>query len=78
MYDADLILCCGGDGVIKDFVKEHYLPDLEKFSDKGWVYYSPTTQKIVINSYHPSYLKKSEEMYDEMMEDLKNFLAGQR
>ena len=78
MYDADLILCCGGDGVIKDFVKEHYLPDLEKFSDKGWVYYSPTTQKIVINGYHPSYLKKSEEMYDEMMVDLKNFLAGQR
>ena len=77
MYDADIILCCGGGGIIKDFVKNTYLPDLEKFSDAGWVYFSPSTQKIVIDSYHPSYPKSHKDIelyYEQMMADLKAFL----
>ena len=74
MYDANIILCCGGGGVMIDFIKEHYLPDLERFSDRNWVYFSASTRKIVINSYHPSYLKRSEDMYSSMMEDLKDFI----
>ena len=77
MYDADIILCCGGGGIIKDFVKGTYLPDLEKFSDAGWVYFSPSTQKIVIDSYHPSYPKSHKDIelyYEQMMADLKAFL----
>ncbi len=75
MYDADVILCCGGGGVIKDFVKERYLPDLVRFSDNDWVYYSPSTRKLVINSYHPSYLKKCEIMYEDMMADVRDYLT---
>lgn len=75
MYDADIILCCGGGGVIKDFVKECCVPDMVKYSDAGWVYYSLSTHKIVIDSYHPSVLKNMRNMYEGMMEDLKNFLS---
>ena len=76
MYDANILLCCGGSGLIKDFIKECYLPDMMPFSDADWVYFSPSTRKIVINSYHPSFLMKSKDMYSAMMLDLKNFLAA--
>ena len=74
MYDADIILCCGGGGVIKDFVQECCVPDMVKYSDAGWVYYSLSTHKIVIDSYHPSVLKNMKNMYEEMMSDLGKFL----
>jgi hypothetical protein len=78
LYDADIILCCGGHGIIKDFVKQHYLPDLQCFSSDGWVYYSPTSRKVVIDSYHPTFAKsfKSIELYyEQMMSDVKAFIA---
>ena len=78
MYNADIILCCGGRSTIKNFVKKYYLQDLEVFSSNAWVYYSPSTQKIVIDSYHPSYPKSDTTMqtyYNEMMNDLKSFLT---
>jgi hypothetical protein len=75
MYDADIILCCGGGGVIKDFVQECCVSDMVKYSDAGWVYYSLSTRKMVIDSFHPSVMKKVEDMYEKMMEDLKNFLS---
>ena len=77
MYDADIILCCGGGGVIKDFVKRHYLPDLQQFSSDAWVYCSPSTHKIVIDSYHPTYAKsfaKMEFFYSRMMSDVSAFI----
>lgn len=78
LYDADIILCCGGHGIIKDFVKQHYLPDLQCFSSDGWVYYSPTTRKVVIDSYHPTFAKsfKSIQLYYElMMSDVRAFIT---
>ena len=75
MYDADIVLCCGGGGAIRSFIERHYLPDLERFSPAGWVYYSPSTRKVVIDSYHPSYTGQSiEAMYTNMAEDLGRFL----
>lgn len=80
MYDADIILCCGGSGAIKNFVKSHYLPDLQVFSEKeAWVYFSPSTRKVVIDSYHPTFpksWKNIEKFYGYMMADLKNFLTA--
>ena len=76
MYDADILLCCGGGGIIKDFVKQHYLPYLKQFSSDAWVYFSPSTRKIVIDSYHPSYAKSFENMelcYTQMLNDVKAF-----
>ena len=77
MYDADIILCCGGGGIIKDFVKQCYLHDLERFSSDAWVYYSPSTRKVVIDSYHPTYAKSFEMMelyYTQMMSDVRAFI----
>ena len=75
MYDADIILCCGG--VIKDFVKRCYLPDLVQFSSDAWVYYSPTTGQVVIDSYHPTFARSFEKIelyYTQMMNDVQAFL----
>lgn len=77
MYDADVILCCGNQGdsnVIKDFIHEAYLPDLVKVSEAGWVYCSPSTNKVVIDTFHPTARKKFKQMYDDMMADLRTFL----
>ena len=75
LYDADIILCCGGSNLIKDFVKEMYLPDLEAVTDTDWTYYSKSANKLVINSYHPSYPGCSpEKMYESMMRDVEKFL----
>lgn len=74
MYDADIILCCGGNGLIKDFIAEKYLQDLEQISEEGWMYFSPLHNKLVVNSLHPSYKKSKEWSYQEMMKDMKRFL----
>ena len=51
MYDADIILCCGGRSAIKEFVNRYYLTDLQLFSkDDVWIYYSSSTRKEVIGS----------------------------
>ena len=51
MYDADIILCCGGRSTIKEFVNRYYLTDLQLFSkDDAWIYYSSSTRKEVIGS----------------------------
>lgn len=58
IYDADIIICCGcssGHNRILDFIKAQYLTDLTMVPDcDNWIYYSPSTGKIAINSYHPS------------------------
>ena len=75
MYDADIILCCGGSNLIKDFVKETYLPDLEVVIDTDWIYYSKSRNKLVVNSYHPSYPGCTpEHMYESMMGDMGKFI----
>lgn len=58
LYDANIIYCCGFSSdrnIILDFVRSHYLTDLILVPDTdGWFYYSPSTGKLVVNSYHPS------------------------
>ena len=75
MYDADIILCCGGSNLIVDFVRNAYLQDLEAVKDTDWTYYSKSANKLVINSYHPSYPGCSpERMYESMMRDVEKFI----
>lgn len=66
MYKANIILCCGHNqkkgNVILNFVKEHYLKDMEIVHDSGeWLYYSKDKNIIIIDSYHPSYSGVTEE-----------------
>lgn len=59
-------MCCGASGAIKDFVAENYLTDLLKLNNL--VYYSPRTRKMVIDSWHPTYIGDThEKMYSDMM-----------
>jgi hypothetical protein len=75
MYDADIILCCGGSDLIKDFVKKTYLPDLENVEETDWMYYSKSRNKLVVNNYHPSYPGCTyENMYEAMMREMRIFL----
>ena len=74
VYDANILLCCGGSGAIKDFVAANYVTDLVKLNE--WVYYSPQTGKIVIDSWHPTYTGDThEKMYTDMMMNVEDALA---
>jgi hypothetical protein len=81
--DADIILCCAGSGIIKSFIKEYYLTDLrgvptpnEPNDDNCWLYYSPSTGKIVINSWHPSDRREYEGVYNRMMDSYSYFIKN--
>ena len=78
LYDGRVILCCGGSSIIKNFVKEVYLPDLfpvVSSSNDPWLYYSKQMHKLVINSYHPSYARaRSPKVFDSLMNEMKIFV----
>jgi hypothetical protein len=74
MYDADIIVCCDGPGVIKDFVKDNCFHDMKKIN--GGIYYSASTNKIIVHAYHPSYfIIGYEDMYNEMKGYFEDFLS---
>lgn len=75
LYDADIILCCGGSSAIKNFVKKYYLQDLERITSDGWMNYSPSTNKLVVDSYHPSARSSPRTIYEPMMKDMSAFLV---
>lgn len=68
LYDADVILCTGGQGVIVKFLQENVYHDLEQFNKHCW--FSPSTGVVVVKQYHPNYnVYSRKEMYDNMMTD---------
>lgn len=81
VYNADVLLCCGcakDTNLILDFVRSQYLTDLQVVPSTGeWIYYSPSTDKWVINSYHPSARIGYEENYEGMMHAFRLALATQ-
>ena len=54
IYDANIIMCCSGSDTksnpIVDFIKTHYLHDLEKINN--YIYASKEIKTMVIDSYH--------------------------
>lgn len=69
--NANVVVCCGGSSMIKDFVAEHCYTDIVKKND--WIYVSSSTGKIVIDSYHLSYHFISEkDFYNQMMSALES------
>jgi hypothetical protein len=71
----DIIVCCGGSSMLKNFVAENIYTDLKKINN--WVYYDTVHDKVVIDSYHPSYWQiegGSKTIYDDMMSAYKVFL----
>ena len=75
LYDADIILCVGGQGVIVKFLADNVYKDLEQFNDHVW--FSPSAGVVVVKQYHPNYSVYSrKEMYDSMIQDYQAFLKA--
>ena len=67
LYKANIILCFGN--IILNFLKENYLKDIREVEgSEGWIYYSENENIIIINSYHPSYTRYTDEwFYNELI-----------
>ena len=75
MYDADIILCSGGQGLLVKFLKDYVYPDLEQYNEH--CYFSPSAGVVAVRQYHPCYAVYSrKEMYTEMMRDYQAFLKA--
>lgn len=82
LYDANIIMCCGCKGdvnLILNFVRNMYLKDLACVEGTGdWIYYSPSTGKVVINTYHPSCRISFEDNYTNMMAAYQVFINSNK
>ena len=75
LYDADIILCVGGQGVIVKFLAENVYKDLEQFNEHFW--FSPSSGVVVVKQYHPNYnVYDRKEMYVSLMQDYQAFLKA--
>jgi hypothetical protein len=75
MYDADIILCLGGQGIMVKFIREHIFEDLQDINEH--CYYSPSSGVLVVKQYHPNYnVYSREEMYSNMMYDYQAFIKA--
>ena len=73
LYDADLILCLGGQGVLVKFLSENVYTDMVQVNNHCW--YSPKSNVLAVKQYHPNYnVYSRKEMYTSMMQDYQSFL----
>lgn len=74
MYDADIILCLGGQGLLVKFLAEHCFGDLHQLNEH--CYYSAAAGVAVVRQYHPCYnVYTPKEMYTTMMKDYQQLLT---
>ncbi|MBR4738548.1 MAG: hypothetical protein IK058_00930 [Bacteroidales bacterium] len=75
LYDADIILCVGGQGVMVKFLAEHVYKDLAQFNEH--IYFSPSAGVVVVKQYHPNYnVYSRKDMYVSLMNDYQAFLKA--
>ena len=75
LYDADVILCTGGQGIMIKFLHDHVYRDMEQYNEHCW--YSPSTGVVAVKQYHPTYSVYSrKEMYQSMIHDYQDFLKA--
>ena len=75
LYDADVILCTGGQGIMVSFLQKHVYRDLEQVNEHCW--YSASANVAVVKQYHPTYSVYSrKEMYTNMMKDYQAFISA--
>ena len=75
LYDADIILCTGGQGLLVKFLRDHVYTDLVQFNEH--CYYSPSAGVVAVRQYHPCYnVYSRKEMYTSMMRDYQEFLKS--
>lgn len=81
--DADIIICCGYSNKVEEtgnlllnFLKNECYKNLDKKDDNGLIYYDKEKNKLAINNYHPSYIKKSEERFNQLIDAYHCFLEN--
>ena len=75
MYNTDIILCIGGQGIMVNFLQKHLYEDLEQVNRH--CYYSPKANVLVVKQYHPNYnVYSRKEMYSSMIQDYQNVLKA--
>lgn len=75
MYQTDIILCLGGQGIMVDFLHRHVMNDLEEVNKHCW--YSPSANVLVVKQYHPCYnVYSRKDMYTDMIRDYQAFLKA--
>ena len=75
LYDADIILCVGGQGVMVKFLSDNVYTDLKQFN--GHIWFSPSSEVMVVKQYHPNYnVYSRQDMYTSLMKDYQLFLKA--
>jgi hypothetical protein len=75
ILDPDIIVCGGGSSVIKNFVTSNVY--LNTIQVNTWMFYCKENNKLIIDSFHPSYhWMLSKDIYNRMMEKYKDFLEA--
>ena len=75
LYDADVILCTGGQGIMVSFLQKHVYRDLVQVNEHCW--YSAEANVAVVKQYHPTYSVYSrKEMYQAMIDDYQAFIKA--
>jgi hypothetical protein len=75
ILNPDIIVCCGGSSLIKNYVEKSVYPNIKKVNN--WIYCDEKNNKVVIDSYHPSYWQipgGSKTLYEGMMSACRDFL----
>ena len=73
----NIIVSCGGGGIIKNFVIEKFLKenpaDIKSETD-NWIYYSPINDVWVVDSYHMNPMGNStdKDLYENIMKYLQD------
>lgn len=75
LLSANIIVCCGGSGIIKDFVIKDFLnesPEDIKSKSNNWIYYSKDKDIWVIDSYHlqPYGHSTDQDLYENVVKNL--------
>ena len=73
ILDPDIIVCGGGSSSIKNFIARMVYPKIEEIN--SWMFYDKENNKLVIDSFHPSYFGLTQkELYTRMMDKYREFL----
>ncbi|MGZ2371715.1 hypothetical protein ACXR6G_18195 [Ancylomarina sp. YFZ004] len=75
ILNPNIIVCGGGQGAVLKIAREIIYPELNFQKINNWIYFNPETQKVLIDSYHPSAMISYDELYLGMMNSYKDFLA---
>lgn len=80
LFDANIIICCGGEHFIAEFVEKLYgIDDRQKFEDES-LWYDEKHERLIIDTYHPSYSRRSgctiEDMFMGLMTPYLKFLEA--